>query len=96
MCGWVKVNPRDGRLRSVGLAVLDDCGEMQLAKREMGLPAQNFILGYLYSLSTFQSLILSDNMYQRRCTARGISEQKHLPKHHKSISTPESVLLTTG
>jgi hypothetical protein len=40
----LKVNPRDGRLRSVELAALDYCGEMQLAKKEMGLPAKNFIL----------------------------------------------------
>jgi len=59
----LKVNPRDGRLRSVGLAALDlwitYCGEMQLAKTEMGLPAKNFILWY----SGIQSPILSDSMY---------------------------------
>lgn len=50
----LKVNPRDGRLRSVGLAALDlwitYCGEMQLAKREMALPAKNFIL-WQYSVT---------------------------------------------
>lgn len=50
----LKVNPRDGRLRSVGLAALDlwitSCGEMQLAKTEMGLPAKNFIL-WQYSVT---------------------------------------------